>query len=157
SLARTRLAAGDLAAAGREIDAALADAERLGLQGLSCLGLGVRSLIRLSEGDAGRASADAEDALKAATALASRFHQAFTLRVAGAASGARGDGALAMDRLTRSLALFEEMNAELDAARTLVEMSRAAPADGDAGAWRGRARDIFTRLGALGDLARLVA
>jgi tetratricopeptide (TPR) repeat protein len=119
-----------------------------------------RADISLRAGDAMLAEAGARHAAQSFAALGDPINQADALRLAGAASLARGDHDAARDALDSALALARAQGSALHEAEALRTRAELARARGDAAAARRDAESaitVFEQLGAEEDAAQLRA
>jgi tetratricopeptide (TPR) repeat protein len=156
NMGRSQLGQGDAERAVTSLNVALADAERAGVQDLLSLSHAEIALAHLAQHNDSDAERHAAKALHIAETIGSKFHQAIALRVVGTVLTAQGQCESAVVRLRESLNLFEEMNAEHEIGRTCAELAKAELLVAMAQTWRERAKEIFERLQAEGDLRRLV-
>ncbi|MBI3920006.1 MAG: tetratricopeptide repeat protein [Armatimonadetes bacterium] len=155
NLGRVQLARGEVAEARETLNTAAIESGRLGLQDLLSLTHASLSSVDLLAGNPEGAETNAVVALEIANPMGSKFHQAIALRSHGAALAAMGRREPSVLDLQESLRLFEDMNAELEVGRTCEDLARAMQDEADALNYRNRAREIFERLHAEGDLERL--
>ncbi|HKU44426.1 MAG TPA: AAA family ATPase, partial [Polyangiales bacterium] len=113
---------------------------------------------QLRAGDAARAVQLALEALEVAGATHDRACVGWALRVSGQAALSLGDLAAARERIDRSVCLFEELEARIDLAKSLVERSAVSSAEAR---WEQarrdlqRARELFTTCGVHASLRRV--
>jgi len=155
NLGRAQLEQGAIEDSHASLSAALDNAGRLGFQDLIALIYAEMARVFLLQGDTDRAGKDATEALEIAISIDSKFHQAVALRVLGTALAAQEQQEAALQRLRESLSLFEEMGAEHEIGRTCAALARIEQEEAAASRYRDRAKSIFVRLQAEGDLARL--
>jgi class 3 adenylate cyclase len=158
-LARLRLDEGDAAGAQRAIRRAVADDALLSQESLGHA-LPVQVTIEIAAGDLGAARSALE-------ALESRVERSGSSAFAAAASTARGELALAEERLDdavhelrRALQGWQDVDAPYEGARTRVLLARAYRAEGDdlaADLELEGAQSTFDRIGAARDSARIAA
>jgi class 3 adenylate cyclase/predicted ATPase len=155
NLGRSQLGQGKTERALMSLNVALSDAERAGVQDVLSLAHAELAMAHLAQSNNHEAEKHAAEALSIAESIGSKFHQAVALRAMGIVLTAQDQRTTAAERLRESLNLFEEMNAEHEIGRTCAELARVEPLTEVAATWRERAREIFQRLQAAGDLKRL--
>jgi len=150
-----RLAQGDVAAAATAIRRAQAEATDDTVRARL---LEPSAEIALAVGDVASARASADRLASVADAAEAPLLRAMALRVDGAVRMAEGDVDGALRVLRQAWEAWSALDAPYDAARVRVLTARACRAIGDTDGARleaDAARDVFVRLGAAPDLARL--
>lgn len=115
----------------------------------------VRALLHLAEGRLDEALAAARQAIELAVQSRFRLEQGAAHRVLGQVLDAAGEREQASAALAKSLEIFEEIQSLPELGQTLLAYGRYKLSDESADARRliARARDIFTRIGAIGWVA----
>lgn len=126
TMARNRLAAGDLAGARAALEAGSVAAERHG-HCLTCDALLLPEEVRVwvASGDVGRADARASELDAIAGRFESSAWRAMALQARARVRIARGDGRGARDALEQAMALFRALDAPYEVARCLALAGRA--------------------------------
>ncbi|MEO3758865.1 LuxR C-terminal-related transcriptional regulator [Mycobacterium sp. B14F4] len=114
--------------------------------------------VMLATGEVAAARASADELAGIAEAADAPFLHAIAAHADGATLLAEGDAAAALDTLNRAAAGWQELTMPYEAARTRVEIGLCCRALGDSDSASfefDAAREVFERLGAEPDLARL--